>query len=485
MRILYLDLDTLRPDHLGCYGYHRDTSPNIDSLAREGVRFDETYCSDAPCLPSRSALMSGRFGIHTGVVGHGGTAADRRLEGRDRGFRTAEAAGCLPSLFRGLGMYTALVSPFSERHSSYWFDEGFREIHNTGRGGLESAEEITPAALRWIRGHGKEDGWYLHVNYWDPHTPYRAPAGFGNPFAGDPIPSWLTEEAFLGHRRTVGPHGALEINMYDNAARPGYPRHAGELADMADLRRFVDGYDCGVRYMDAHIGQLFDALRQEGVFDDTAILVSADHGENLGELGIYGEHATADRATCRIPLIIRWPGCRKGHVDGGLHYNLDLAPTLARLLGVEPKAAWDGGSFARSVTDGEAEGRPYLVVSQMAHGCQRGVRFDRWLYLRTWHDGYRLFDRDMLFDVEKDPYEQRNVAAENPQVVDRAASLYLDWHDSMMRSMEKAEDPLWTVMGEGGPYHTKGHLGAYCGRLEKTGRGWAVPELKRRHPGEY
>jgi arylsulfatase A-like enzyme len=67
MRILCLDLDSLRPDHLGCYGYHRDTSPNIDRIAREGTLFEECYCSDAPCLPSRTALMSGRFGIHTGA----------------------------------------------------------------------------------------------------------------------------------------------------------------------------------------------------------------------------------------------------------------------------------------------------------------------------------------------------------------------------------------------------------------------------------
>lgn len=86
MRILYLDIDTTRPDHLGCYGYHRNTSPNIDRIAAEGIRFDNCYVSDAPCLPSRSALFNGRFGIHTGVVGHGGTAADLRLEGSPRAF---------------------------------------------------------------------------------------------------------------------------------------------------------------------------------------------------------------------------------------------------------------------------------------------------------------------------------------------------------------------------------------------------------------
>ena len=80
MRILYIDVDSLRPDHLGCYGYHRDTSPTIDALASEGVRFNNVYASDAPCLPSRTALWSGRFGFHTGVVNHGGTAAQPFVE---------------------------------------------------------------------------------------------------------------------------------------------------------------------------------------------------------------------------------------------------------------------------------------------------------------------------------------------------------------------------------------------------------------------
>ena len=81
MRVLFVDIDTLRPDHMGAYGYHRNTTPNMDRVAAEGMRFDRVYCSDAPCLPSRAALISGQFGIHNGAVGHGGTAADRRLTG--------------------------------------------------------------------------------------------------------------------------------------------------------------------------------------------------------------------------------------------------------------------------------------------------------------------------------------------------------------------------------------------------------------------
>ena len=91
MRILYMDIDTLRADHLGCYGYCRDTSPNVDRIAAQGVRFDSCYISDAPCLPSRASLYTGRFGIHSGVVNHGGLAADLRLQGRERGFRHGPA----------------------------------------------------------------------------------------------------------------------------------------------------------------------------------------------------------------------------------------------------------------------------------------------------------------------------------------------------------------------------------------------------------
>lgn len=86
MKILYIDVDSLRPDHLGAYGYHRNTSPNIDSLAERGVRFTNYYASDAPCAPSRTALFSSRYGIHTGVVNHGGTEGDMRRIGPNRPF---------------------------------------------------------------------------------------------------------------------------------------------------------------------------------------------------------------------------------------------------------------------------------------------------------------------------------------------------------------------------------------------------------------
>ena len=485
MRILFLDLDTLRPDHLGCYGYHRNTSPTIDRIARQGVRFTNCYCSDAPCLPSRTALFSGRFGIHTGVVGHGGTAADFRLEGPSRHFSGRLRSESLPALLRSHGLKTVAIGPFAERHGAWGFYAGFREIHDTGKGGLESAEDITPTVLEWIEHNAKKDDWFLHVNYWDPHTPYRAPAAFGNPFEKDPLPAWLTDEVIAGHQLKVGPHGAREIAMWDSRTSPKYPRYPGEIRNRQDLRRLIDGYDCGIRYLDEHLGQVLAALAGQGVEEDLAIIISSDHGENLGELGIYGEHATADHATCHIPMIIRWPGARAGEVDSGLHYNLDLGPTLAELLGEKPVASWDGDSYAPALLTGQDCGRDYLVLSQCAHVCQRSVRFREWLYLRTYHDGFHLFPEEMLFDVEQDPHEQRDLAGERPELCREAVYYLSDWHDRMMKSMDYDIDPLWTVMKEGGPAHARGMLRRYCERLEATGRGAAVPELKRRHPREF
>jgi len=485
MRVLFLDLDTLRPDHLGCYGYARNTSPTLDRIAAQGIRFDNYHCSDAPCLPSRAALMSGRFGIHTGAVGHGGTAADIRLEGSPRDFRDTLASESLPTVFRRAGMRTVSISPFAERHSSWTFYAGFNEMHNTGRGGGESAEEITPVALDWIERNAASDNWFLHVNYWDPHTPYRAPAEFGNPFENDPLPAWLTDDVVAAHNRLPGPHGSLEINMFDNTEFPQWPRHPGEVRDQAGVRRMIDGYDCGIRYMDGHIAQLLDALEKKGVLDDLAIIVTADHGENLGELAMYAEHGTADSITCRIPMIIRWPGGRQGHVDTGLHYNLDLAPTLADLFGQPRMRSWDGESYAPAIREGADCGHEYLVLSQCAHVCQRAVRFGDWLYMRTYHDGYHLFPTEMLFNLKDDPYERNNLAEARKDVCREAVYRLMEWHDGMMASMPHAVDPLWTVMREGGPYHARGHLKAYCTYLEKTGRADAIPELKRRHPHEF
>ena len=482
MRILYIDLDALRPDHLGCYGYHRNTSPNIDALAAESTRFTNYYTSDAPCLPSRTALYTGVFGIHSGVVGHGGTAADLFVQGPGRGFRDWVDNQSLPSRLFDQGFHTAQISPFGFRHSARQFYAGFKEIHNTGKGGMESAEEVTPVVMKWLEDHAEEDRWFLHLNYWDVHTPYRVPETYENPFEAEPLPAWLTPEVREAHLKMVGPHKAQEINMLNDREDPAYPRHPCSLRTDGDFRRMIDGYDTAIRYVDDQIGMIVAALKKAGVFEDTLIMISSDHGENMGELGIYGEHGTADHITCRVPMIVKGPGVKPGQVNHGLHYSLDLAPTLAEMLGLNVSECWDGTSYAAALR-GEGEcGRDQVVISQCAHVCQRSVRFGPWLYMRTLHDGFHLFPREMLFHVEEDPHEQTDLAEIRPDLCHEGAARLLAWQEEQMLCSRSNVDPLWTVIREGGPFHArKEDLPRYLDHLRKTGREWAIPELLRRH----
>lgn len=485
MKILYLDLDSTNPDHLGCYGYHRNTSPNIDKIAEEGVRFENYYTSDAPCFPSRTALMTGRHGIHNGVVNHGGVASELIPDGEERGFRNHLAFENFPNIFREKDMHTTLISPFAERHSAFSFYAGFNEIYNTGNRGMESAHEVTPLVKDWLKRNEDRKDWFLYVNYWDPHTPYRTPQDYGNPFEDEPLPEWLNEETLERHKNKIGPHSVHEINMYNSHTSPEYPKFPGEIKDMQDMKKMVDGYDTGIKYVDDYLGEIFSQLEKQNIMDEVVIIVTADHGENIGELGIYGEHGTADKGTCRIPMIIRWPGKVSSHVDWDFHYHLDLLPTMSELLNVKKKNRWDGESYANVLEKGESQGREYLVVSQCAHVCQRSVRFDNWLYIRTYHDGYHLFPKEMLYDLKNDPFEQNDLAKEYPNICKDAVYKLMDWHDEMMNTMDRDIDPLWSVMKEGGPFHARGSLPIYISQLKATGREYAIPELKRRHPEEF
>lgn len=485
MRILFIDIDTLRPDHMGCYGYDRNTTPNIDRIAEDGIKFSNYYCSDAPCLPSRASLVSGMFGIRNGAVGHGGTCGDMRLYGPERGFTSPFDENNFHNIFRRAGYKTASVSTFPERHSSWWFNAGFNETYNVGGRGMESGEEVLPVALDWLERHRDEDHWFLHVHLWDPHTPYRAPESFGNPFEDSPLHTWIDEKEFAHHLEHVGPHCINEINMYDDAENPHYPRHPGAIRHFDELKRVFNGYDTGVLFADHLVGQIIDKLKQYHIYEDTAIIVTSDHGENIGELGLYAEHGTADHNTCHIPMILKWPGCQKGFTDDELHYSLDLVPTMAELCQVDPCDNWDGQSYIKTLLTGEKQGRESLVLSQMAHVCQRSARFDDWLYIRTYHDGYHLFDDEMLFHIGNDPHEMHDVKEQYPEICAKGAKIILDWQDQMMQKSDCIIDPLWQVLSEGGPFHARGHLEEYSKRLEQTGRKSGAEILRQKRSKKY
>lgn len=484
MRILYIDVDSLRPDHLGCYGYHRNTSPNIDSLARNAVIFTNCYASDVPCLPSRTALWRGQHGFRTGVVNHAGARAQPYNGGRDRWFRDDFFRYGWLSQLREAGIeHTATISSFGERHAAWHWYAGYHEVHNSGEMGMDIAEDIAAQAINWLQAKGKQDNWFLHVNFWDPHTPYRTPESFGNPFANDPLPAWLTEDVRQRAWDGFGPHSAQEPSgLGHETFHEMYPRVPEQLDSMHAVRRWIDGYDVGIRYMDEQIGHLLNTLADLDVLDDTMIMLSADHGENLGELNVWGDHQTADQHTCNIPLIVHVPGLTKNQrVDNALHYQFDWAATCIELMGGTVPEDWDGQSFASAFQNGTEQGREFLVLSQGAWACQRAVRFDDFLYIDTYHDGFKALEPTMLFDLSNDPHEQHDLASEAPSTVQQAQAYLTQWQRDMLQTSDTDIDPLMTVLREGGPYHVRDDLQTYVQRLRQTNRANHADRLLRRH----
>lgn len=476
MRILYLDCDTLRPDHLGAYGYHRTTSPNIDRIAREGVRFDRCFASDTPCLPSRTATFFGRLGANTGVVGHAGASARMDFPGDGHGIDPERRP--LAMVLAQHGIHTTTFSTFHQRHLAWFWTAGWNEVQRfTQSIGAETADDLEQPALTWLERNAMRDDWFLHLHFWDPHTPYNTPASFGDPFADEPGPAWLTEEIVQEQLRDWGPLCAADVATTMGEA----PRQPNAIRGLNDVKRWIDGYDTGVAFMDATIGRILDQLDAAGVLDDTAIVVTSDHGENLGELNRYASHTTADAITTRVPLIVRWPGMDAGTSCDTPIYQLDLAPTLCDLLGAEPPARWDGRSFAPALRGEPLDARPYLVLGHGAWSVQRAVLADDLIYIRTLHAALDPLPDEMLFDLAADPHEQHDLIESRPEEAARLARLMTNWwHDHVGHT---GRDPLLSIVREGGAPYARDYRDEYIVRLRDTGRREAAEELERRWVG--
>jgi arylsulfatase A-like enzyme len=148
--------------------------------------------------------------------------------------------------------------------------------------------------------------------------------------------------------------------------------------------------------------------------------------------------------------------------------------SVLELAGAEVPARWDGASFASDLAAGRPTGRQHLVLSHAAWTAQRSVRFEDWICIRTYHDAFHGFPDVLLFDLAADPYEQHDVAADHPDVVDRALACLSEWGSDALARSDHGVDPLWTVLTGGGPWHSRTDVAAYLDRLRATGRGhWA------------
>lgn len=480
MRIIYIDIDSLRPDHLGCYGYHRNTSSNIDLIAKQSLRFNQCYISDSPCLPSRAALQHGRFGIHTGVINHGGAYADPLPEGPSRQFRNSPEHRKWVEVMRDCGYYCASVSSFAGRHNAWWWSAGFNEIFDCGKEGMEIASEVTDQALEMIERHINKKNFFLHFHLWDPHTPYRVPEHYGNPFEDAPIADWVTREMIDKQQQTYGPHSA-NATLGDPDASPT-PREVSNIKTLEDYKTWIDGYDVGIRYADDHVGMMIHKLKDLDCYEETAIIVASDHGENQGELNVYGDHQTADLLTHRVCMLVKWPGITPD-VNHALYYQFDITASLLELMGIDVPSAWDAKSFKDDLVEGKETGREYLVLSHGAWSCQRALIWKDHILIKTYMDGLKDLPELMLFNFKEDVHELNDLSSRHPELAAEGVRILENWVQQQLEASGIEKDPMIGVIEEGGPLHTRGRLQVYLDYYRSLGRNDLADRMERKYSG--
>jgi arylsulfatase A-like enzyme len=475
MRILFVDLDCLRSDHVGANGYHRNTTPNIDRVAAGGVTFTRAYCANSPCLPARASLFTARFGINNGIVAHHGTG--ERLRWTHEGHWRDPARPFFQHHLWSKGMKTVSFSCFHDRHNAWWFTAGWQELHTfTRKRGQETADEVNAAALPWLTAHAREDNWFLHVHYWDIHTHYRITQEWADRFRDDPPPAWPDQAAIDRHQRIYGPKTALDLfTLRDTSPTPVMP---DAVRTVADFKKLVDGYDGAIAYADHHVGQLLQALDDAGVLEDTAVIITGDHGDSFGEHGQYTDHGIANEAVHNVPMIVKWPGLPARGRREELIYIMDVAPTVCELMGFPVPAGWDARSFAPALRGEEFRGWPYLVYDHGIYTFTRTVRTPDWMLMQVLHPGlYPYDDPVMLHDMKKDPHQQVNLAAQRPEVAGELSRCLADWRQEQVRK-GGVPDPLEEMVPVGPFLYCKPE--PFVERLRKTGRGHFADDLIRR-----
>ena len=482
MRIIYFDLDCLRADHVGCYGYHRETTPNIDKVAENGTIFTSCYTSNSPCLPSRAALFSGRFGINNGVVGHYPPEDTFRYPGVSHTHFTKS-----PMFMRYLrmnGMKTVSFSNFADRHTAWWFHAGFSEFHTVSlKQGQETADEVNAELIPWFKEHAKDENYFLHVHYWDIHAYYRAPEmqKWIDMFKDTPAPDFPDEKTIQKHYNEVyGPRTAHDLYTgYENEDTRPFPWMPDKVSNRDEFRMLIDGYDASIRYADFHLGQVIKVLKEQGLYEDTVIIISCDHGDSFGENGHYMDHSLANEPVHRLPLIIKWPGAKQGSKCSEFVYQLDLAPTVCEMMGFQTPDGWDGESFAPALKDKKFKGREYLVFDHGIYSFQRSLRTRDFMLTRTYHPGlYPIDDPVQLFDMKNDPHQTKNAASEFPKKVKELETMLTEWWHEQLPKHTPHPDPLEVAAGHGAFLYYKPEQ--MIERLKKTGRSKRIPELLAR-----
>jgi arylsulfatase A-like enzyme len=377
--LIYL-VDCLRADHVGAYGYPRPTTPEIDALARDGVVFENVYSCASWTKPSVGCLFTSLY-----PTSHGARTVDAVLDGHPA--TLAEVLGA-----RGYATAAWVANPLVAT-SAFGLARGFDRVVQVGEGSPSmnlnrlnaDAAQITRDVVSWL-GHRSEWRFFAYIHSLDLHAEYR------------PRPPF--DQVFVNPQATGA---ARDVDLYDN-----------ELA-----------------YNDRELGRVVQALKRLSLYDNTLIVVTADHGEEFGEHGTFRHGRSLYDSLLHVPLILKLPRSRQsGRRVGALASNVDIAPTLLDLAGLAPAPGFRGVSLRAALDDGRTALRQSVLAEQISpKEVLYAARDSRFKYV------YQLIPepRQMLFDLERDPAEQANLL---PGIPDGARGLMSELFTFMQLAQE-------------------------------------------------
>jgi arylsulfatase A-like enzyme len=393
--VLLISIDTLRADHLHVYGYDRETSPNVDRFAREAVLFEQTINTGGGTLPVHASMFTSLPPTVHGVWATGDRALDsQRVTLADQ----LRAAGYRTAAFTGGGFVSA----------TFGLAKGFDHFDDAG-GGLPIE---LPKVYRWIDFHPR-DKLFLFLHTFDVHSGFdKLPYDHGD--------AW-------NRRFTAGAKGRFDGCRAGKCASRLLASVNQDLDHVfsPDEIEYMKGlYDGGIAFTDAELGRLFDQLKARGLWDKTLIVLTADHGEEFAEHGLFLHHQNHEEVA-RVPLLLRFPyGQFGGRRISGLVSTLEIMPTILDALGIGANPEVMGRSVLPLITGGR--GGPGLPWVYMAGALEK---------LRT--PAWALFASEsgplQLFDLRHDPGETTDVLAANPEIV---ASLYARYLNERHRELQ-------------------------------------------------
>ena len=423
--VVLLVADSLRADRLSCYGYSRATSPHLDALAAGGARFSRFFTPATPTEPACTSLLTGQFPLTHGVV-----APSRRS-------RLARRAPWLPEILAAHGYATAVVDDLA--WTQHW-GRGFqaRLYRRAANDEYLDGFAMNAMARPWLAAR-RACPFFLYLRYGDAHTPYWPPARYRTRFyEGDPT---VTNPGSLDavYARPLKPY--LVDRWLVPAAR-AWPGARGARIEDLDWCRAM--YDAEVRALDDAIAELLGQLGDLHALDDTLVVVVGDHGESLGEHGIFFEHHGLYDVTLRPPLVVHAPGrVRRGLEVLSTGMTPDLAPTILELAGLPVPDAMEGRSFAGFLAGGSpTPPRRHVVASESTWMCKWAYRTDRHKLIVAREPD--LYGRPMveLYDLVADPAETVDVADALPTVRDGLRDEFEGWLRRRLAAVGRRADPV-------------------------------------------